>query len=69
MNIEENWRNKFNLLTKSIKDLSLTSEMHGIISIGMLSMLDSQLSGQFPQIGLSKLPFLTNQNDFSNKIH
>lgn len=62
-NIDENWRQKFTNVSNSIKETASISELQGITAVGMLKMLDYQLAGQYPRVGLNSTPFSTaNQN-------
>jgi hypothetical protein len=59
MDEEEDWRAKFEILENLIKDASRVSKIYGITALGMLTMLDAQLSGEYERVGLEKMPFST----------
>ena len=56
MNNEESLKQRFLFLSKNLKDISSISEMHGVISLGMLSMIESQLNGDLPKVGIAHFP-------------
>lgn len=64
-NIDENWRQKFTNVTNSIKETASISELQGITAVGMLKMLDYQLTGQYPRVGLNTTPFSGSDQDKS----
>lgn len=59
--IGETWRQKFSTLSNAIRETADTSELQGLTALGMLKMLDYQLSGQYPRVGLNTTPFSSNE--------
>ena len=51
----------FQTLSEKIKELSSVNELYGTTIVGMLSLLSSQLEGEYPKTGLENTPF-TNPN-------